>query len=191
MERINEFLEHYKWPLLLSIVGIVLLIGGTLSSGVISRPRIYPKASLVNNKTPQTIKIDISGAVQNPGVYSLQEQSRIEDAIKSAGGFSASASAEYVSKILNLSQKLSDGQKIYVPFDGENVANLSQGGLRSNIVGLNSGSLVELDRLPGIGLTTAQKIIDHRPYQSLDELVNKKVIPRSTFDKIKELVDLN
>jgi len=66
--------------------------------------------------TPQIV-VDISGAVQNPGLYKLDQSSRVGDALSVAGGISKEASLEYVSKSLNLAQKLEDTQKIYVPFE--------------------------------------------------------------------------
>jgi len=67
-------------------------------------------------ETPQII-VDISGAVQKPGLYKLDQSSRVGDALSVAGGISKEASLEYVSKNLNLAQKLEDTQKIYVPFE--------------------------------------------------------------------------
>jgi competence protein ComEA len=63
------------------------------------------------------IVVDISGAVEKPGLYKLSALSRVGDVVNAAGGISKDASLEYVSKNLNLAQKLEDTQKIYVPFE--------------------------------------------------------------------------
>ena len=57
-------------------------------------------------------------------------------------------------------------------------------------VSINQATQDELEALPGVGPVSAQKIIDNRPYASIDELISKKVISSSTFEKIKELITL-
>ena len=204
-EEFSEKLNKYKIPLILCLVGVVLIGGGAFSSNLLStgpkssaKPIQYSDKSVVSAQT--TIKVDVSGAVKTPGVYSVPSDARVEDLIKSAEGFHASASAEYINKTLNLSQKLTDGQKIYIPFTGEPF-DYAQGGNgvvagaktanNSAKIGINSGSQSDLESLPGVGPATAIKIINVRPYQSLDELRTKKAVSKSVFNKIKDLVDLN
>jgi competence protein ComEA len=64
-----------------------------------------------------SIVVDVSGAVQKPGLYKIDTSLRVGDALSMAGGISKDASLEYVSKSLNLAQKLEDTQKIYIPFE--------------------------------------------------------------------------
>src|SRR5688572_2049069 len=107
MERVSEILQTYKYPGLICLVGVVMVFFGTSSpSFTQSAPSVkeLPKESLVNIEELK-IKVDIGGAVLNPGVYTLEKDSRVEDLIREAGGLDASASAEYVTKRLNLSQK--------------------------------------------------------------------------------------
>lgn len=206
-EEFLDNLKSYKIPLGLCLLGIVLIAGGAYSSNLLSTPKTssanktdYVQKTVVSAQNTSQIKIDISGAVNKPGVYGLAADSRIEDAIKLAQGFSASASAEYVSKSLNLSQKISDGQKIYIPFEGE-VAPVGTGlggqvaGLAATSnsikIGINTGTQTQLEGLPGVGPATATKIMGGRPYQSLEELRTKKSVSQSVFTKIKDLVDLN
>jgi len=74
------------------------------------------------------IRVDVAGAVKNPGVYELSESSRLGDAIAAAGGLSLEANALEVAQVLNLASKIRDAQKIYVPFAGETLASVLGGG---------------------------------------------------------------
>ncbi|HLB51363.1 hypothetical protein A3F07_04500 [candidate division WWE3 bacterium RIFCSPHIGHO2_12_FULL_38_15] len=65
------------------------------------------------------ITVDLSGAVKNPGVYMMNPEARVVDLIKLGDGFTNDVSAKWVSKNLNLSAKMKDSQKIYVPFEWE------------------------------------------------------------------------
>ena len=182
--NLRDLLERYKIPIGLSLVGLVLIIGGFFFS---KSPEVsYPKESLVTKEKP--VNVDISGAVVNPGVYKLKTGELVENAVHEAGGFSEAANKEFISKSLNLAQKLSDGMKIYIPFEGE------AGGVSSGLVSgtnpqsqvnINMASQSELEALPGIGLVTASKIISGRPYQKIEDLLNQKIVSKSTFEKIK------
>ncbi|EKD91286.1 MAG: hypothetical protein ACD_30C00028G0005 [uncultured bacterium] len=192
MDSLNSKLDQYKLPIALCLVGLVLIIGGIISSGFLNKPKTIPKESLVKNDTPGLIKVDISGAVLKPAVYEISQTARIEDVIKLAGGFSQNANQEYISKSLNLSQKISDGQKIYIPINGE-IAPIGQvaGASAAGKIGINSSSQADLEKLPGVGPATAAKIISSRPYNDLNELVSKKAVSKALLEKIKDMIDLN
>lgn len=191
---LNKFLDQYKLPLALGLVGVVLLIGGMFSSGIMSRTFSKQKPfSSQPNSPPPKIKVDVSGAVQTPGVYVLDPGARVEDALRAAGGISNQADPEKLSKTINLAQSLIDGMKIYIPSvddpQGGVVAGISTEGT-SAMVNINSASLDELDKLPGVGLITAQKVVDNRPYQRAEELLSKRVVSKTVFEKIKGLISI-
>lgn len=192
MDGFLEKLEQFKLPIMLCVLGVVLILGGIFASGLNkTQKREFPKESLVDSR--KTISVDIAGAVNNPGVYQLKEGSRIEEAISTAGGFAESANREYISKYLNLAQKLSDGSKIYVPFAGDPapvgaVQGVVAGTQVQSQVNINTATQAELEALPGIGSVTASKIISDRPYQKIEDLLDKKIVSKSTFEKIKDSI---
>lgn len=155
----------------------------------------------------QTITVDVEGAVAYPGVYQLEEGSRLGNAILAAGDLTEDADTVYISKTLNRAQVLVDGAKIYIPGVDENMTshNISadgsdtftsynivttenQDGVR--LVSINTAGQTELESLPGVGPVTAGKIIDNRPYMTLSELTLKKVMGTALFEKLKTALSL-
>ena len=135
------------------------------------------------------IKVDIQGAVLNPGVYDLAFSSRVKDLLTVAGGLSEEADQDWVAQNLNQASKLKDGEKFYIPKKGETQIKGSQ----SSVVGkinINKASAVELKSLSGIGDAYSQRIVDNRPYANIEELKERKVIPASTFEKIKDKISV-
>ena len=138
--------------------------------------------------------IDVEGAVEKPGIYSLAPDSREQDAITAAGGLNAQADNAAIAKGMNMAARLSDGMKLYVPFVGEqpstSTGDAAVAGASIGTISINSASSSQLDSLPGVGTVTVGKIIQNRPYNSVDELLSKKVVTKSTLEKIKDLVTL-
>lgn len=142
------------------------------------------------------IVVDIEGAVINPGIYTLADGSRMHDLIVASGGLSASADRDWFAKNLNQAAKLADGQKVYIPREGEEILPPMSTGFVSSgdisaLIGINSASLKDLDSLPGIGIVTAQKIVDNRPYSQISDLLDRKVVTASVFEKIKDKISTN
>ena len=190
-ETILNFLERFKLPLALSFLGLVLIIGGIFASGINkSQVKEYPKESLVEGQ--KMILVDVSGAVKSAGVYKLADGSRIEEAVKAAGGFSEDSDKNYISKYINLAQKLVDGTKIYIPAVGESVSAAKVGqvaGVNTSAkININTAAQSELESLAGVGPVTAAKIISGRPYQKIEELTDKKIIGKAIFEKIKDSI---
>lgn len=214
--KLDRFLNQYKLSLAIGFVGLVLLIGGIFSSGIIAKtfvakqeglsfvkstknPTSFPQAAQLS---ASAAKVDVSGEVKSPGVYALSASARVEDAIKAAGGVTESADPLFVSKTLNLAQKVSDGMKIYIPKKSENLK-LDAGqagssgivagsqvvaGAQTALININTASSKELETLPKVGPVTAQKIIDKRPYSSIEELLTKKAVNKSVYEEIKGMV---
>jgi competence protein ComEA len=196
IETDNKF-DKYRIPIGLSLVGLVLIIGGMFTTKISKNESrsevVFPEESLLSTD----ILVDVSGAVNNPGVYKLIEGARVEDAIKIAGGLSKDVNNEYISKSLNMAQKISDGTKLYIPYDGEagiggvgeqSGAGVVAGTVASAQININTSTQTELESLPGIGPVTASKIISSRPYQKIENLLEKKIIGKSVFEKIKSFI---
>jgi len=132
------------------------------------------------------IKVDVAGGVINPGVYTVSFDARIQDGLVAAGGLSENADREWVSRNLNLAQKLADGTKIYIPKIGETASILGE--MSATGININSASAKELETLPGVGVVMAQKIIEARPYSTIEDLLSKKVVGEKVFGEIKEKI---
>ena len=153
--------------------------------------------------SPSHMIVDIAGAVERPGVYEVTSGARLKDALIQAGGLSVQAEREYVARNFNLAKLVTDQEKIYIP----SIDEISKGIFAEpqkildytgygqdtalslqNKININTATLEELDTLAGIGKTIAQKIIQNRPYKNIEELSIKKVISKSIFEKIKNLI---
>ncbi len=145
----------------------------------------FEKGAQVGAETSK-IKVDVEGEVLIPGVYELSKDARVQDALIAAGGLTKDANR----KTINLAAQISDGQKIYVPAEGEVVQQILGGSVQGGLVSINSATQAELEDLPGIGPVTAAKIIDSRPYGSTEDLLERKVVGKATYEKIKDLVSL-
>jgi competence protein ComEA len=180
--------------ILLAIVGILLIGVGLIQYSFPQKTEeiILEKAEDNDDQTianEATVIVDIAGAVQQPGVYTMSKDARLQDVVVAAGGLHSDVSTEAVAKQLNLAAKVTDGQKIYIPFEGEEqqlVLQAAVAGSSTSLININSASASELDTLSGVGPVTAEKIISNRPYASLEELVSKKALGQSVFEKIKE-----
>ncbi len=187
MERARELLSEYGLFILLGGVGAFILLYG-LWSVMMPTPAVVEIVKGQESQVYGELVVDVAGQVEKPGVYKLPSGSRIGDAIVLAGGLSADADREWVSKTLNMAQEVKDGEKVYIPGQSDNPVSQSGGGsaTQSGLVNINTASASELDNLEGIGEVRAQAIIANRPYASTGEIVEKAKVPQSVYDKIKD-----
>lgn len=184
-----SFWAKYRIPLvlgggslLLIVLSLVLLIKSVQTEAPIE---FHEATSSAASGSP--IRVDVEGAVVAAGVYSLSAEARVEEALQAAGGLRPDADMAVVARTLNRAAKLTDGGKIYVPKVGETPA---VAGVGAGSVSINTASVGALEALPGIGPATAAKIVANRPYQNLTELVGKKVLSPTLFNKLKEQLTL-
>jgi len=184
---------EYRVPLILvgiSISALVFAIFLYVKNTQSVEPIRFSSDEKVSSESAKLI-VDVSGAVKNPGVYTFVYGSRVSDAIIAAGGFSDKADLDTIAIQINQASILSDGAKVYIPAQGTtNQQSPVSQVLSSKTISVNTASADELDTLLGIGPATAKKIIDNRPYSRLEDLVTKKAIGPSLFDKLKNQLTL-
>lgn len=192
-ERIKPILKQNWLPLTLALVGLVFFIYGLISLFGASKSEeiSFTREDSASQNAAQIV-IDIEGAVIKPGVYKLPQGSIIQDILVASGGLSLDADRDFVAKNINLAGKLTDGAKIYIPKLDETtnesttqVLGVGGGGGEINI---NTASAESLDTLIGIGPVTASKIIDNRPYLTINDLLDKKVVSAKVFSQIKDKI---
>lgn len=171
------------------MAGILINHLKTIQNDTVSSTGDGKISSVAGEMKVKNVVVDISGAVEQPGVYAIPYDSRISNVLITAGGLSPKADRNYISRYINLAQRVSDGMKIYFPF--ENEAFTSFPNQSTKLINVNIALVSELDALPGIGEVTANKIISARPYQDVAELVSKGVVSKSVFEKIKSLISTN
>lgn len=169
-----------------------LLIGGILWL-ILSQPR-GTAITLLPPPSPAPLRIHVAGAVRQPGVYSLPAGSLVEQAIEAAGGAADGAWLDAI----NLAERVHDGDQVRVPFLAAANAEPSEpsatrsSGAPASPVNLNTASASELDRLPGIGPSLAQEIIDYREthgaFATLEDLLLVPGIGTAKLEAIRELV---
>lgn len=153
------------------------------------------------------IVVYIAGAIKNEGVYELEENSRITDIIEKAGGLTDDANINNI----NLAYILQDGVKVYIPKDNDkneikdetniyvskengesNIDNGTSVEKKNSKININTATQTELETLPGIGPSTATKIINYRKengkFNSIEELKKVSGIGDSKYNKIKEMI---
>jgi len=132
------------------------------------------------------VVVDVTGAVERPGVYRLPVGSRVEDAIQRAGGPSAKAELEAV----NRAARLADGQQVVVPERGPAGVALAGGtSAEDGPISLGTATVEQLDTIDGIGPVTAQDIVDFRDQHgglaSVDQLDQVSGIGPATMESLR------
>ncbi|MCT3045726.1 MULTISPECIES: helix-hairpin-helix domain-containing protein [Leuconostoc] len=165
----------------------------SLSSSIASTSDV--KKSESDDKNSSIVMVDVKGAVKKPGVYNITSFARVQTAIAQAGGTLEEADMQQV----NLAQKLTDGQIVYVPMRGETSAAPVNNGSTSavtttdnEVINLNTATVVELQTLDGIGVKKAEQIIayreEHGGFKSIEEIKQVSGIGEKRFEALKDKV---
>ncbi|MCX7881511.1 MAG: ComEA family DNA-binding protein [Patescibacteria group bacterium] len=214
--NLSKKLKKHQVEVFLLISSLIIVLISLILYLKNNQEDVYNKEIISEEKKEAPIQtkifVELSGAVKKPDVYEIDYGSRLKDVLKLAGGLSEEADKGFVSRNYNLAKIVVDQEKIYIPFVWEINAGLftensrtldytspvilnnqesSQiSDLSSEKININLASAEELDTLPGIGKVTVAKIINNRPYSSIEELLNKKIVGKSVYEKIKELINV-
>lgn len=223
------FTYRYKKQILLAIITIISIIIITVliimqmpkkeNEVIIEEPKIIKKKSTQKEAKKELYKVDIKGEVNNPGIYTLKESSRVIDVIEAASGLTENANTS----VINLSKKITDEMVIIIYSNKQvkefektkeiekqvqekcqkpdenslvNDACISQEKNSSNNqkISINNATLEELMTLSGIGESKAKDIIEYRtangPFKKIEDLMEIPGIGESIFAKIKENITL-
>ncbi len=197
--------------ILLALLVLAVLVG------IAVHGQLLPASLSATEPASLTIQVDIQGAVQQPGLYELPYDARVEDAIKAAGGPTGDT------KALNLAERLYDGQKITVPAaEGSAIAASREEPSVSSKpapasssepvpshepspsasetpnlekININTAGKEQLMELPGIGEVKAEAIIAYREssggFRAVEELLNVKGIGEKTLEKLRPLISID
>lgn len=205
--QVKRWLMEYKK--VLSIIGgvlaviVIILVGrGMMASSTKEKVMVTNavNATRVEETTtmmPQNCYVDIKGEVLRPGVYEFSCESRIQEVIKKAGGFTEEADETKI----NLAQKITDQMQIIVP----NLHSKQEGGVtegnsekgnssnsKQGTVNINTATLEELQTIKGIGKKKAEAILqyrkEHGPFRTKEDLLQVKGIGKKALEAIESQV---
>lgn len=133
------------------------------------------------------IYVDISGCINEPGVYKVSEGTRLFELIEKAGGLAENADV----RNLNRAEEVYDGQKVII-YSVEEGDRTEEGEEETDKVNINRADSSKLQTIPGVGPATAQKIIEYREnngrFNSIEEIKNVSGIGEKTFENMKEYI---
>lgn len=197
-------LKKYGWIL---IIAVIALIGGIYffmpnKEKLPAWEDVQMTESEIEDTSSDVVEevslmVDIKGEVKKPGVYELAEGARVKEVVLLAGGFTENAEERQ----LNLAERLTDQQMIYVPNKEEVAESLvptvneqSKESSSNELVNINTADLTELQKLSGIGASKAQAIIDYREengnFKTTTELTNVSGIGEKTLEKLEDEITI-
>lgn len=177
-------------------VGLITVTAMSIAAFVvyIAVDRFNPPAISITTLTPESIAVEVSGAVATPGVVTVPDGARLIDVVNAAGGLLDTADLSRI----NLAGRVRDGDRVVIPallVDSTidvDASSASPVPANNGLVNLNTATIEELDTLPGIGPAIAQRIIDFRefygPFTSIDQLAQVEGISPAMVERLRPLV---
>lgn len=191
--------------LFIVLMGIICLIFSSCNSPkeetvVIEQPeekQNKPQTEEHSEKEEVWIWVDVSGAVNTPGVYRLKQGSRVFEAVQEAGGFLENADTAGI----NQASVLSDGEKLQIytieeaqqmEIQPQEFSDSREKSDTNGKININTADLAELQEIPGVGEKKAQSIMEYREncggFQNIEQLQEVPGIKGKTFDKVKDYI---
>ena len=210
--QVKRWLMEYKK--ILSIIGgvlaviVIILVGrGMMASSTKEKVMVTnavntTRVEETTTMMPQNCYVDIKGEVLRPGVYEFSCESRIQEVIKKAGGFTEEADETKI----NLAQKITDQMQIIVPNvhskqeDGLTEGNSEKGSStntsvsnsKQGTININTATLEELQTIKGIGKKKAEAILqyrkEHGAFRTKEDLLQVKGIGKKALEAIESQV---
>ena len=210
--QVKRWLMEYKKVLLIIggvlVVIVIILVGrGMMASSTKEKVMVTnavntTRVEETTTMMPQNCYVDIKGEVLRPGVYEFSCESRIQEVIKKAGGFTEEADEIKI----NLAQKISDQMQIIVPnlnskqeggvtegnSEKGNLSNTTPSNLKQGTVNINTATLEELQTIKGIGKKKAEAILqyrkEHGAFRTKEDLLRVKGIGKKALEAIESQV---
>ena len=210
--QVRRLLMEYKK--ILSIIGgvlaviVIILVGrGMMASptkekvmvtNAVNTTRVEETTTMI----PQNCYVDIKGEVLRPGVYEFSCESRVQEVIKKAGGFTEEADETKI----NLAQKITDQMQMIVPnvhskqeggvtegnSEKGNSSNTTPSNSKQGTVNINTATLEELQTIKGIGKKKAEAILqyrkEHGAFRTKEDLLQVKGIGKKALEAIESQV---
>ena len=210
--QVKRWLMEYKK--VLSIIGgvlaviVIILVGrGMMASSTKEKVMVTnavntTRVEETTTMMPQNCYVDIKGEVLRPGVYEFSCESRIQEVIKKAGGFTEEADETKI----NLAQKISDQMQMIVPnlhskqeggvtegnSEKGNLSNTTPSNSKQGTVNINTATLEELQTIKGIGKKKAEAILqyrkEHGAFRTKEDLLQVKGIGKKALEAIESQV---
>lgn len=183
-----------------SLVILLVLLGAAVLGTVWGLTRSGDGVELAESSqetaepAQENVTVYVTGAVNKPGMVTLDAGARVADAVSACGGLLPTADFEHV----NMAQELKDGQQVKVPEkqgaaqkDGKAGAD-GKSGAQGGLININTADEKELDSLPGVGPSTAKRIIEYREtegaFQKPEDLKKVKGIGDGKYNKLKDKI---
>ena len=221
MSKVIDNLKKYKYFVLVLILLVIgyfyLFTGNQVSADEVVSEELVSEVDVEEEIKDESIKVDIKGAVVNPGVYEVTKNSRVSDVISLSGGLNKYADTSTI----NLSKSVYDEMVIIVYTKKEVeealkgnieikyvekecvcqeitnnacIDNKEENNIETNKISLNNATISELTTLNGIGEAKAKLIIEYREanngFKSIEELLNISGIGDSMYEKIKDFITI-